>query len=129
MNTLKIEGDFKSWFSLLTLQAVDGAPIWNSRGRCTSTSLSSVLGGQVWNVRQPRTGFNNCNTILSCRVDFCLLHYLIHLRSYSAFLCITSFGLWGGVRKNSRSELNVSSSLISSRIEASRFSKLCCSLF
>jgi hypothetical protein len=83
MNTLKTKSDPKSWFSFLILKAVDDAPIWNLRGRCTSSSLSSILGGLVWSVCQPHIGSNNCDIILSCvaknRADLCLLHFSIHL--------------------------------------------------
>jgi len=44
MNTLKTKSDPKSWFSFLTPKVVDDAPIWNLGGKCTSSSLSSILG-------------------------------------------------------------------------------------
>lgn len=97
MNALKMEGDPKFWFSLLTPKVVDDAPIWSLRIWCTSYSLSSILGGMVWSARQPCIGSNNYDTILSCVlrncVDLHLLHFSIHLWSFFALLHITSLGL------------------------------------
>jgi hypothetical protein len=110
MNTLKIEGNLKSLFSLPTPKVVDDAPIWSSWGWCTSTSLSFVLGGPIWSAHQPHTQFNNCNTILSCvarnHANFCLLCSSLHLQSYFALLHIASPRFGGGVRKNFGSELS-----------------------
>lgn len=105
---------------LLPLGIVDVATIWIFSPHCNFVFFGSIIVNIGGNVRQPCTRFNKFVIILSCVVrncvDWCLLCYSLHLRSYSTFLLFASLELCGKVRKNPNFNFEFFSSSISSSI-------------